>query len=207
DGRRRHARAEARHPAVPDASHRARSPHARGAHRARRHRAVPGAEQSRLRRAEHRRPRPRPARDAGREGRSRLRRPHRRGRPAARRGAPRGTGGPLMAALVALEDVALGYGGRPVLEGVSFAVERGDFAALLGPNGAGKTTLFRGMLGLIPVLRGRIDYGFDRRLEPPGYVPQKETLDPIFPLTVTEVVVMGTYARLAPLRPVGRRER
>jgi ABC-type Mn2+/Zn2+ transport system ATPase subunit len=109
--------------------------------------------------------------------------------------------------LVALDDVTLGYDGRPVLEHVSFGVESGEFVALLGPNGAGKTTLFRGILGLIPLLSGRITYGFDRRLEPPGYVPQKETLDPIFPLTVAEVVVMGTYARLAPLRPVGRRER
>jgi ABC-type Mn2+/Zn2+ transport system ATPase subunit len=109
--------------------------------------------------------------------------------------------------LVALDDVALGYDGRPVLEHVSFGVEQGEFVALLGPNGAGKTTLFRGILGLIPVLSGRITYGFDRRRDPPGYVPQKETLDPIFPLTVAEVVVMGTQARLSPLRPVGRRER
>ena len=109
--------------------------------------------------------------------------------------------------LVALDDVTLGYDGRPVLEHVSLGVERGEFVALLGPNGAGKTTLFRGMLGLIPVLAGRITYDFDRRLQPPGYVPQKETLDPIFPLTVFEVVVMGTYARLAPLRPIRRRQR
>src|SRR5215831_17139794 len=111
------------------------------------------------------------------------------------------------AMLVALDDVALGYDGRPVLEHVSFGIEPGEFVALLGPNGAGKTPLFRGMLGLIPVLSGRITYGFDRRLQPPGYVPQKETLDPIFPLTVFEVVVMGTYAGLAPLRPIRHRQR
>ena len=63
------------------------------------------------------------------------------------------------------------------------------------------------MLGLIPVLAGRIEYGFDRRAHPPGYVPQRETLDPIFPLTVFEVVLMGTYARLAPLQKVRQRER
>ncbi|HLK11628.1 MAG TPA: metal ABC transporter ATP-binding protein [Candidatus Binatia bacterium] len=108
--------------------------------------------------------------------------------------------------LLDLKDVSLGYEGRPVLEHVSFGISRGEFTALLGPNGAGKTTLFRGMLGLIPVLAGRIAYGFDRRTTPPGYVPQKETLDPIFPLTVLEVVLMGTYARLGPLRPVGRRQ-
>jgi len=109
--------------------------------------------------------------------------------------------------LLALRDVSLGYGGPPVLEHVSFDVERGTFCALLGPNGAGKTTLFRGMLGLIPVRAGRIDYGFDRRATPPGYVPQKETLDPIFPLTAYEVVLMGAAAHSPPLWPVGRRPR
>jgi zinc/manganese transport system ATP-binding protein len=109
--------------------------------------------------------------------------------------------------LLRIEGVTLGYGGRPVLEGVSFVIERGEFAALLGPNGAGKTTLFRGILGLIPVLAGRIDYGFDRRETPPGYVPQKESLDPIFPLTAYDVVVMGAAARVPPLWPIGRERR
>jgi len=109
--------------------------------------------------------------------------------------------------LLRLWGVSLGYKGRPVLDGVSFVIERGEFAALLGPNGAGKTTLFRGILGLIPVLAGRIEYGFDRRATPPGYVPQKESLDPIFPLTAYEVVLMGAAARVLPLWPAGRRRR
>ena len=109
--------------------------------------------------------------------------------------------------LLRLWGVSLGYKGRPVLDGVSFVIERGEFAALLGPNGAGKTTLFRGILGLIPVLAGRIEYGFDRRATPPGYVPQKESLDPIFPLTAYEVVLMGAAARVLPLWPVGKRRR
>jgi len=112
-----------------------------------------------------------------------------------------------MTALVSLDGVSLGYGGRPILEHVSLVVERGEFAALLGPNGAGKTTLFRGILGLIPLLGGRIEYGFNRRATPPGYVPQKESLDPIFPLTGYEVVLMGAAARVPPLWPVGRHRR
>ena len=113
----------------------------------------------------------------------------------------------MSSALLRLQDVSLGYDGRAVLEHISFAIEQGEFLALLGPNGAGKTTLLRGMLGLIPVLAGQITYGFDRATSPPGYIPQRESLDPIFPLTVREVVLMGTYARLTPLRLVGRQQR
>src|SRR6185369_8312296 len=110
-------------------------------------------------------------------------------------------------AIVTLRDVSLGYGGRSVLEHVSLTIDRGEFVALLGPNGAGKTTLLRGMLRLIPTLAGTIEYGFDRAASPPGYVPQRESLDPIFPLTAFEVVLMGTYARLPVLWPIGRRAR
>jgi len=112
-----------------------------------------------------------------------------------------------VSALVTVDDVSLGYGERAILQHVSFTIDRGEFAALLGPNGAGKTTLFRGLLGLIPLRAGRVTWGFDRSATPPGYVPQKEALDPIFPLTAYDVVLMGAAARVPPLRPVGRRRR
>jgi ABC-type Mn2+/Zn2+ transport system ATPase subunit len=108
---------------------------------------------------------------------------------------------------LALRDASFGYDGRAILAGVSFSVARGEFAALLGPNGAGKTTLLRGILGLIPVQAGEVVYGVDRRTRPPGYVPQRDALDAIVPLTAFEVVLMGTYARLRALRFVGRRQR
>jgi ABC-type Mn2+/Zn2+ transport system ATPase subunit len=106
-----------------------------------------------------------------------------------------------------LRDVTLGYGNRPILEHVNLELERGEFAALLGPNGAGKTTLLRGIVGLLPLMAGTLEYEFDRATTPLGYVPQREVLDPTFPLTALEVVLMGTYARLGPLRRPGRRER
>ena len=112
------------------------------------------------------------------------------------------SGAPLV-----LRDVSIGYDGQPILEHVTFTIERGEFVALIGPNGAGKTTLLRGVLGLADVLAGEVRWGFDRRAHPPGYVPQRESLDAIFPLTVAEVVLMGGYARLSPFRRVGRSER
>jgi ABC-type Mn2+/Zn2+ transport system ATPase subunit len=106
-----------------------------------------------------------------------------------------------------LRDVSLGYGRRAILEHVDLEVADGEFVALLGPNGAGKTTLLRGIVGLIPVMAGTLEHTVDRRKHPLGYVPQRDALDPTFPLTVFEVVLMGTYARLPPLRRVGHRER
>ena len=113
----------------------------------------------------------------------------------------------MSSALITLDDVSLGYNGTAVLTHTSFAVHRGEFMALVGPNGAGKTTLLRGILGLVTVLAGRIEYGFDRSASPPGYVPQRDTLDPIFPLSAFEVVLMGTYAKLPPLRPAGAHQK
>jgi ABC-type Mn2+/Zn2+ transport system ATPase subunit len=109
--------------------------------------------------------------------------------------------------VLTLADASFGYDGRPILQHLSFTIERGEFTALLGPNGAGKTTLLRGLVGLIPVLAGKLAYSFDRGKSPPGYVPQRDTLDPIFPLSAFEVALMGTYARLSAFRPVGHRER
>jgi ABC-type Mn2+/Zn2+ transport system ATPase subunit len=104
---------------------------------------------------------------------------------------------------VRLTGAAFGYGGREVVRGVDLEVSEGAFLGIVGPNGAGKTTLFRGILGLIEPMEGRVD-----RLERSiGYVPQRETLDPIFPLRVDEVVFMGGYGRLSGWRGFSRADR
>ncbi len=96
--------------------------------------------------------------------------------------------------IIRCENVTLGYGRDIILEDVSLAIPRGIFLPFIGPNGAGKTTLLRGILGLIKPMKGEINAPFDH--SPAGYVPQHKSIDPLFPLTVREIVAMGFYPEL-----------
>src|SRR5688572_17480230 len=110
-----------------------------------------------------------------------------------------------MTSLIHLRAAAFGYGTRSIVSGVDLEVGAGRFLGLVGPNGAGKTTLFRGMLGLVPPLAGSVTRAAGVVF---GYVPQRESLDASFPLSVREVVEMGAARRLGLLlrsRPDERR--
>ncbi|GIW70882.1 MAG: manganese ABC transporter ATP-binding protein [Planctomycetota bacterium] len=106
--------------------------------------------------------------------------------------------------LLRLHGAAVGYRGRPVLAQVELAVCRGDFLGIVGPNGAGKTTLLRTLLGILPPLAGALERAAGVRC---GYVPQRRALDPIFPLTVRDVVAMGRYPQLGLWGRLGREHR
>ena len=95
-------------------------------------------------------------------------------------------------ALLTVEGASFGYGGAPVISGVDLVVRAGDLLGIVGANGCGKTTLVRGLLGLIPPLAGRVA----RSKVAIGYVPQREELDAVYPLSVRELVLMGSYGRL-----------
>jgi ABC-type branched-subunit amino acid transport system ATPase component len=107
------------------------------------------------------------------------------------------------------EGVTAGYGGDPVIRGITVAVQPGEVISLVGPNGSGKSTLLKSLVGVIHISSGTVRVG-DRTITnlPPeevaragvGYVPQ---VDDIFaPLTVRENLEMGGYllprARVAP---------
>ena len=96
--------------------------------------------------------------------------------------------------LVSLENVTLGYGDHPVIEGVDIKIFPGSLVGVAGPNGSGKTTLFRSILGLLPILGGELVRGC--ALSDFGYVPQSASLDPQFPLSAAQVVEMGAYGRV-----------
>ena len=76
-----------------------------------------------------------------------------------------------MAQLVC-EELTLGYD-RPILTGLSFEVNAGDYLFILGENGAGKSTLMKTVLGLIPPLAGKITRGEGLSAGKIGYLPQQ----------------------------------
>ena len=69
--------------------------------------------------------------------------------------------------------------------------------ALIGPNGSGKSTLLKGVLGLIPLVEGSMGLGKTQGI---GYLPQTEHIDPEFPVTLKQVVMMGRYRKLGLFR-------
>ena len=96
--------------------------------------------------------------------------------------------------VIQLQGVSCGYDKQEVLSNVTLDITHGDFVGLLGPSGSGKTTLLRTVLGAVNIFQGQVlveGVSTHRRRPRVGYVPQLETIDWNFPVTVQEVVMMG----------------
>jgi len=103
--------------------------------------------------------------------------------------------------LVPLEihDLTVAYHKKPVLWGIDLSVPPGQLVGIIGPNGAGKSTLIKAVMGLVPASSGWIKiFGqpYHKNLTRVGYVPQRESVDWDFPVSVMDVVLMGRYGRL-----------
>jgi ABC-type Mn2+/Zn2+ transport system ATPase subunit len=103
---------------------------------------------------------------------------------------------PAKSPLVEMEGISCHYGANMVLSGVSVAIGAGQFVGVVGPSGSGKTTLLRAITGTVRPSSGAV------RLRPGlrvGYVPQVETVNWNFPVTVGECVLMArTRGRVLP---------
>ena len=98
-------------------------------------------------------------------------------------------------AVIEIQDLWFSFNGRAVLQEVNLSVNQGDFLALIGPNGGGKTTLLRIMLGLLRPDRGKVlVLGQAPKSASPkiGYVPQDIHINIDFPISVRDVVLMGS---------------
>ncbi|MFL2942197.1 MAG: metal ABC transporter ATP-binding protein [Limisphaerales bacterium] len=98
-----------------------------------------------------------------------------------------------------IHDLTVAYHKRPVLWGVDVEVPAGQLVGVIGPNGAGKSTLIKAAMGLLPVSSGWVKvFGqpVKDNLRRVGYVPQRESVDWDFPVSVMDVVLMGRYGHL-----------
>ncbi|MFC7681897.1 metal ABC transporter ATP-binding protein [Paenibacillus sp. GCM10028914] len=113
--------------------------------------------------------------------------------------------------IIQLKDISFSYRDQQVIKGLDFAVKQRDFVGIVGSNGAGKTTLLRMIVGLLPATEGSIElFGQPirkfRDWERIGYVPQKNSFNPLFPATVREVIMSGLYNRKKMFRRIGREQ-
>lgn len=105
--------------------------------------------------------------------------------------------------LVEVNDVTFGYAPhKPILENVSVKIPKGRFVGLLGPSGSGKSTLLKIIIGLQKPWKGTIRFlgnnssdSYAYSSKSIGYVPQVESIDWSFPVTVKEVIGMGIWNR------------
>jgi ABC-type Mn2+/Zn2+ transport system ATPase subunit len=108
---------------------------------------------------------------------------------------------------LSLENITYGYAShKPVIENLNLQIPSGRFVGLLGPSGSGKSTLIKIIAGLLKPWTGSVQYSVSKTTYPYdmmvngkqiviGYVPQIETIDWTFPVTVREVVGMGIWNR------------
>ena len=110
--------------------------------------------------------------------------------------------------MLGVEGLTVRYGSQVALENATLRFEAEQFTAVIGPNGAGKSTLLRALAGLLTDYEGRVT--FDPGHSPRtclSYVPQQQTLDWGFPVTVWDTAMMGRTGRLGWLRWPGPRDR
>jgi ABC-type Mn2+/Zn2+ transport system ATPase subunit len=106
--------------------------------------------------------------------------------------------------ILAFEHADLGYGRRKVLANVNLALGAGDFLGIVGPNGTGKTTLLRAMIGTLRPVAGQVRRAVGVRF---AYVPQRQFIDEVFPLSAMEVALMGRYTLLGAVAGPSRGDR
>ena len=113
--------------------------------------------------------------------------------------------------MLSVRDLWAGYPGHPpALEAVDLAVPVGEIVGLIGPNGAGKSTLIKTVLGLVKPMRGELRI-FGRSIDEArgevAYMPQIDEVDWAFPVSVTDVVLMGRYRGMRPFSRWSRTDR
>lgn len=99
--------------------------------------------------------------------------------------------------IIEIKHLSAGYDERTVLRDVNLAVYQRDFLGIIGPNGGGKTTLIKCILGLLKPTGGEILFHSSRSASQftMGYLPQYNSIDRKFPITIEEVILSGLSSK------------
>jgi len=111
-----------------------------------------------------------------------------------------------MTAQLRFHNLTLGYDRHPAVHHLDGTVASGALMAVVGPNGAGKSTLFKGVVGAIKPLAGRIERNGMTPQEI-AYLPQVLEIDRTFPINVYDMVAMGLWRHAGLFGGIGRKER
>ncbi len=99
--------------------------------------------------------------------------------------------------VIEIHDLTVAFDRKPVLWNIDALLPAGKLIGIIGPNGAGKSTLIKTLMGLVPAGSGYVKI-FGKQLDQVrkrvSYVPQRETVDWDFPVSVMDVALMGRYA-------------
>jgi zinc transport system ATP-binding protein len=90
-----------------------------------------------------------------------------------------------------IKNISAGYNGSRIIENINLTVYENDFLGIIGPNGGGKSTLLKVIIGLLKPEKGEIIF---RKKVKIGYLPQINSNDNKFPITVKNVVLSGLAA-------------
>ena len=96
--------------------------------------------------------------------------------------------------IIKIENLSAGYDQKTVLHDINLEISEKDFLGIIGPNGGGKTTLMKVILGLLKPSEGKItfyDNGMPVEQLEIGYLPQYNSIDKKFPISIYEVILSG----------------
>ncbi|MEW6608959.1 MAG: metal ABC transporter ATP-binding protein [bacterium] len=115
--------------------------------------------------------------------------------------------------IIELSNITVKYGEKVALSNIDLSIFKGEFVGIIGPNGSGKTTLLKLILGLLKPSSGKINiWGKQGRLRGRirnkiGYIPQNPEIDRYFPIKVSDVVMMGRFARIGFFKNPGKEDK
>lgn len=107
--------------------------------------------------------------------------------------------------MITLDHLVAGYGSQAITPSLCGVIEAGSMTAIVGANGCGKSTLLKTLAGILPPVSGTLRWSPSRPVI--GWLAQRQTLDPHFPITVQDVVSMGAWPRISLFRGLNRQAR